>query len=74
MASIFKKIEMQVSLETDEVRALMLQLSVKDQLAMLAAMVNRFDREQFVSLAPSEQMLLKMWLKNMINTIEGNIT
>ena len=63
---------MQVTLEPEEVRAMVLQLSVKDQLAIVAAIANKFDREQFVNLSPSEQMQLKMWLKNMVNIIESN--
>lgn len=64
------KQEISVDLEPEEMRSLVFQLSVKDQLAIVAAITNKFDRESFISLAGSEQMQLKLWLKNILNTIE----
>lgn len=66
-----KHVEFDVELSQEEVRRLVDQLSMEEQLEVLANIVNKWDSNNYRNLKPSELQTAKLYLQKMLNEMEG---
>lgn len=70
--TIVKKLtqEITVALDPEDVKKLVTQLDPTDQLAIMAAIINRHSKEKYCWLKPSEMRLMRNYLQSILNDTE----